>query len=225
MIWSALGDVLPEAFGIAISPLPIVLVILMLVSARARVTGPSFFAGWVLGVTVVVGIGFLLAEGADAATDADASDGVLVGKVLFGLFFLAMAVKQWRGRPQPGDQPTTPKLFATVDTLGAGKAVGLGFVFCVANPKNLPLALSAGAGIARAGVTGTDGLITILLFAMVAAASVAAPVIVYFAFGDRSDAILQSWKVWLITNNSTVMVVLFSVLGAKLLGDGLGLFS
>jgi hypothetical protein len=68
-------------------------------------------------------------------------------------------------------------------------------------------------------------LITILLFAIVASASVAAPLIVYFAFGDRSDAILQSWKVWLITNNSTVMVVLFSVLGAKLLGDGLGLFS
>jgi hypothetical protein len=54
---------------------------------------------------------------------------------------------------------------------------------------------------------------------------VAAPVVVYFALGDRADAMLASWKTWLIANNATVMMVLFAVLGAKMIGTGLGVLA
>src|SRR5206468_3715984 len=37
----AIGDMLPAAVGVAISPLPIVAVVLTLVSARGRVNGPG----------------------------------------------------------------------------------------------------------------------------------------------------------------------------------------
>jgi len=37
--------------------------------------------------------------------------------------------------------------------------------------------------------------------------------------------VLDSMKEWLTTNSATVMTVLFLVLGAKLLGDGLVLLS
>jgi hypothetical protein len=57
---------------------------------------------------------------------------------------------------------------------------------------------------------------------LVSSVSVAAPVIVYFAMGDRAPAILATWKTWLTANNATVMMVLFVVLGAKMLGAGLG---
>jgi hypothetical protein len=36
---------LPAAVGVAISPLPIVAVVLMLVSRRGRANGPAFVAG------------------------------------------------------------------------------------------------------------------------------------------------------------------------------------
>ncbi len=139
MTWAAFGQALPEAVGIAISPVPIVLVILMLVSARAKVNGPAFTAGWMAGVLAVAGAAFLLADVSDAATDPDASDGVAVSKLVFGVVFFALAHKQWKRRPKPGEEPPTPKLFAAVDTMGGAKAGGLGFVACVANPKNLPL--------------------------------------------------------------------------------------
>lgn len=221
-MWTAFGSTLPAAIGIAISPVPIVLVILMLVSVAARRNGPAFLAGWVLGVAVVSGVAFLLADGADAATDSGVSDGIDVSQLLFGLLFFGLAAKQWRGRPRPGEEPETPKLFATVDGMGAAKAFGLAFVACVANPKNLPLAATAGATVAQLGVTGGAAIGALLLFVITASVSVAAPVVVYFALGDRAPAILAEWKTWLMANNATVMMVLFVVLGAKLFGTGLG---
>ena len=222
MTWAAFGSTLPAAIGIAISPVPIVLVILMLVSVKARSNGPAFLAGWVLGVAVVSGIAFLVADGVDASNESGASDGIDVGQLLFGLLFFALAVKQWRGRPRPGEEPPTPKLFSAVDGMGAGKAFGLAFVACVANPKNLPLAATAGATVAQLGATGGAALGALLLFVITASASVAAPVVVYFALGDRAPAILAEWKTWLMANNATVMMMLFAVLGAKLFGTGLG---
>ena len=221
-MWSAFGSTLPAAIGIAISPVPIVLVILMLVSVQARRNGPAFLAGWVLGVAVVSGVAFLVADGVDASTDSAASDGVDVSQLLFGLLFFALAVQQWRGRPRPGEEPPTPKLFSAVDGMGAGKALGLAFVACVANPKNLPLAATAGATVAQLGATGGTAFGALLLFVITASSSVAAPVVVYFALGDRAPAILAEWKTWLMANNATVMMLLFVVLGAKLFGTGLG---
>jgi hypothetical protein len=142
--------------------------------------------------------------------------------LLLGLLFLALAVRQWRGRPKPGEELPTPKLFAAVDGMNGVKAAGFGFVACAVNPKNLPLAISAGVTIAQSGATGSQGFGAIALFVLVASASVATPVVVYFAMGDRADGVLAGWKMWLMANNATVMMVLFSVLGAKMLGAGLG---
>jgi hypothetical protein len=42
------GEVLPFAIGVAISPVPVIAVILMLLSGRAKVNGPMFLADWVV---------------------------------------------------------------------------------------------------------------------------------------------------------------------------------
>ena len=50
MLGQAIGDLLPLALGIAISPIPIIAVILMLFSQRARANSAMFFLGWIIGV-------------------------------------------------------------------------------------------------------------------------------------------------------------------------------
>jgi len=49
----AIGQMLPAAVGIAISPLPIVALVLMLVSRRGRTNGPAFALGWIVGLAIV----------------------------------------------------------------------------------------------------------------------------------------------------------------------------
>jgi len=43
---AAIGQALPLAVGVALSPIPIIAVALMLMSPRARLNGPGFVLGW-----------------------------------------------------------------------------------------------------------------------------------------------------------------------------------
>ena len=63
----AIGQMLPAAVGVAISPLPIVAVVLMLVTPRGRVNGPAFVLGWMLGLAVVGAIVLGVASGVSAS--------------------------------------------------------------------------------------------------------------------------------------------------------------
>ena len=49
----AIGGSLPLAVGIALSPLPIIAVVLTLTSRRAKANGPAFVLGWLLGLGIV----------------------------------------------------------------------------------------------------------------------------------------------------------------------------
>ena len=49
----AIGGSLPLAVGIALSPIPIIAVVLMLTSRRAKVNGPAFVLGWLIGLGTV----------------------------------------------------------------------------------------------------------------------------------------------------------------------------
>jgi hypothetical protein len=80
-VGQAIGDLLPAAVGVAISPLPIAAVILMLVSARGRANGAAFLAGWVVGVAGAGTILLLLAGGAGASEERARRLGRLVEAV------------------------------------------------------------------------------------------------------------------------------------------------
>jgi hypothetical protein len=87
---------LPSAFGVAISPLPIVALVLMLVTPAAKSNGPAFVIGWWPGVAVVGGIVLALASGAGAIDNAEPADWVSWLKLGLGLLFLALRQGQSR---------------------------------------------------------------------------------------------------------------------------------
>jgi hypothetical protein len=49
---AAIGQALPLAVGVALSPVPIIAVVLMLMSQRARLNGTGFVLGWLAGLGV-----------------------------------------------------------------------------------------------------------------------------------------------------------------------------
>ncbi|MFD0480852.1 GAP family protein [Nonomuraea thailandensis] len=52
----ALGDILGLAAGVAVSPLPIVAIILVLATPQGRLNGPLFTLGWVAGLSALGGV-------------------------------------------------------------------------------------------------------------------------------------------------------------------------
>jgi hypothetical protein len=217
----AIGEVIPFAVGIAISPVSIVAVILMLFSPRARVNGLSFLVGWVIGLAVVSGVVYALADAGDIATDKTASDTSYWIKLGLGAFLVLHALRSWRRGPTSGDEAATPKWMAAIDSFTPVKAGGTGVVLATLNPKNLALAIAAGGGVAQVGASTGEAVVALALFVVVASLTIAVPLLVDLFGGDRAAARLDGWKAWLSANNTAVMAVVFLVFGAVLVGQGI----
>jgi threonine/homoserine/homoserine lactone efflux protein len=220
-----LGNILAFAVGIAISPVPIIAVILMLFSARARINGPAFLVGWIVGVSVVTVVALLLTDASDAATDDDASSTVSGIKLVLGLLLVALAFREWRHRPHPGEEVPMPKWMSAIDAFTPVKALGTGVLLSAVNPKNLVLATGGGATIGQAnGLSDSETILLVIVFVLIASATIGGAVLVYLVGGQRAKTMLDGWKVWLGHNNAAVMAVLLLVMGVVLAGKGLDVF-
>jgi len=218
----AISEVLPFAIGVAISPLPIIAVILVLFSARAKVNGPVFLVGWLVGVAAVSIVGYLLADAGDASdSSSSTSDTIFWIKLGLGVLLVRLAVKHWRADHAATEPAPQPKWMASIDSLAPLKTAGLALVLSAVNPKNLALALAAGAGLAQLSVSGGEAAVGLIVFILVASASIAVPVVFYLVGGERAAAVLDGWKTWLTAHNGAVMAVLFLVFGVVLFSEGL----
>ena len=220
-----ISEVLTFAVGVAISPVPIMAVILMLFSARARTNGPMFLAGWALALALVGCVVYFVSDAGDAATSSTASDTISWGKIAFGVLFLLLAARNWRNRPQPGTEPEMPKWMAGIDSLAPGKAFGLGLLLAGLNPKNLLLSIGAAAGLAQLGLSTPDAVVSLIVFVVVGSLTIAGPVVYYLVGGENARVQLDSMKDWLAVHNAAVMTVLFLVFGVDLIAKGIGLLA
>ena len=220
-----IGDVLPSAIGIAISPIPIIAVILMLMSPRPKQLGLGFLIGWLIGVLVATTVFTLLAGIIPEPDDADDSKPVMaVIQLLLGLGLLFLALKQWRSRPTPGTEAELPEWMSKIDSMKPLMATGLALLLSAVNPKNLLLAAAAGSVIGRADANLGEELTIVLIFALIASLTVAIPVITAIVAPKKAGVVLDGIRTWLTANNAVIMTVLFIVLGAGVIGKGLGNF-
>ena len=216
-----IGDILPFAIGVAISPVPIIAVILMLFSARARQNGPAFLVGWVVGLTAVVVLVMAIA-GASGAGSGTASTLASLVKAGLGILLVALGFAQWRKRPGPGETAAMPKWMDAIDSLAPVRAFGLGLLLSAVNPKNLTLAIGAALTIAQASLSLGGAAASVIAFVVLGSVSIAVPVAYYLVGGESAKRTLDGWKTWLGANNTTVMAVLLVVMGAVLFGKGIG---
>lgn len=221
MLFEAIGAVLPFAVGVALSPIPIVAVILMLGTPRARTNGPAFALGWLLGLTAASVVVLLLSSGTGSSSSTTA-DTVNWMQLAVGVLFLVLAAKQWRSRPRHGEPPTMPKWMASIDAVAPPRAFVLGVLLSGVNPKNLALAAAAGAAIGQAGLDGLDDAVAIGVFVALGSLTVVGSVLAFLVAPRATAAPLGAIREFMTEHNSGIMMVLLIVLGAKLVGDGLG---
>ncbi|MFF2486798.1 GAP family protein [Microbacterium sp. NPDC058062] len=221
---AVIGETLPLALGVAISPIPIIAAILMLLSPKARVTSVGFLLGWVLGIVVAVTV-FTLLSSTLPEQDADASKPIQgVIQLVLGAGLLFLALRQWRGRPKAGEEPQLPKWMQAIDKVTFPVALGLGFLLSAVNPKNLLMAAAAGVDIGSAGLDTGSIVLVIAVFTLIAASTVLVPVVGYLIAAEKLRGPLDALRVWLGRENSVIMAVLLLVIGVSLIGKGIGSF-
>ena len=217
---SIVGDILPLAVGVLISPVPIIAVILMLFSTRAKRNSLSFVFGWVVGLAVVGSVALLIG-GTQDLSGTEPSLAASVFRFVLGLLLLFGAYRRWTRRPARGQQPTMPRWMQFVNSFTPRRAFGLALLLSAVNPKNLVLTLAAALAIAQSALGGVASAIALALFVVIASMSVAAPVALYLISGEGAVRTLNGWKEWLTENNATVMIVLLLVFGVILIAEGI----
>ncbi len=221
---AAIGEILPLALGIAISPVPIIAAILMLLSPKARATSVGFLIGWVLGIAVAI-VAFTLLSSLIPTQDPEASKPIQgTIQLVLGALLLLLAIRQWLGRPKGGAAPALPKWMRAIDRIAFPGALGLGLLLSALNPKNLIMAAGAGVDIGSAGLDTGPLVIAIVIFVVIAACTIATPVIAYLIAADRLRGTLDALRGWLERENAVIMAVLLLVIGIAMIGKGIGSF-
>jgi hypothetical protein len=221
-VGAAIGGALPLAVGVALSPIPIIAVVLMLTTRRARVNGPVFIVGWLAGLAVIGAIALSIAGPADASSSGAPATWVSWLKVVIGVVLLLVAALQFRNRPRNGDRVELPKWIGRIDEIKPLPAAGLGVVMASFNPKNLLLAAAGAAAIAQTGISGGEQAIAYLVFAVVGTLGVGTPVGIYLAMGARSEKPLSKLKDWMAQYSAVISAVICLLIGVKLIGDAIG---
>lgn len=220
----AISEVLPFAIGVAISPIPLIGVILMLFTARAKHNGLVFLLGWVVGLGLLVTVVYLVADAVDVASDNTASDSTSTITVVLGVALLVGGLRRLR-RPPAGAEAALPRWMAGIDGFTPVKAGGLGAALGALNPKNLALAVGAAFGLAQLGVSSGDAVAGLVAFVVVASSTTALAVGYRLVGGEGARARLDDAKGWLVLHSDAVTAVLFLVFGVVLLAQGTGRLS
>lgn len=215
----AIGDLLMLAFAVAVTPIPIVLMTMVLGGAHGRPRGIALLAGWVAGLVLVGAVVLVVApEGSDADPPTWAS----VARLLLGLALWWLALAQWRDRSREDEATHVPGWAGSIDRASGSKLAAFGFLSAAANPKTLVLAAAAATSIARTDASTAEQAGAYLVFVVIGSIGTVTPLVVSLALGERADAALARMKEWLLANSAAIIAVLFAAIGAKLVGDAIG---
>lgn len=213
---SALLDLIPLAVVIALSPLSIIPAVLVLHSPRPRPSGLAFMAGWLIGLSALtaafIGVSSMLGGMGEEPPGWASWARVAVGAALivFGLF-------RWFTRhSKPHQMPGQRHLTAATPV----KALALGALLTVVNPKVLFICAAAGLAIGTAAL-GPASWIAAAVFVAASASTVALPILGYAIWSQRLDPALAKLKAWMEQHNSALVAGILIVIGLMVLYKGM----
>jgi Sap-like sulfolipid-1-addressing protein len=106
----AIGQVLPLAVAAAITPVPIIASVVLLLTPRAAATGTPYVVGCLLGLIALGAIVLLIAHPADASSNGQPATWVSLLELALGILVLLVTLRRWRSRPHHDADPPTPKM-------------------------------------------------------------------------------------------------------------------
>jgi hypothetical protein len=207
-------QLLIPAVGVALSPLPILAMLLVLGSRRPFLHGAAFWVTWTIGVAAPAIVFVVVANRSHAIDDEHAA--IAVAEIAIGVIFLAAALRLAFGRgPKRLDSP--PRWLDALDRSGPLRSGALALLLSSGNLKNLALMLVAAVAIVR------DGRLTLgtTVFVGLAVSTVSLLLAGYTAFPGRSRSTLTRLRSSVARNGRSVAMLGGLVVGAFFLADGI----
>ena len=210
-----LATLIPVAIGVAISPAPVIELILVVFSKRRASNSLAFVTALIVSTAAAVALG-AAGQSASEKSSGGTSTGVAIVLLALGLLLVLLGVRNWRNRADTSE----PKAFQTIAGMGPAAAAFLAFGAVFVNPKNLVLLIAAGQTIDSS--SSSSKLLIGALFVILATA----PYTIIGAYaligGAHANANLDRARSWLIGHNRMIMGVICTLLGLVLVGKGIG---
>lgn len=214
---SELTELIPLALVVALSPLSIIPAVLVLHTARPRPTGLAFLIGWVVGLAALIAV-FIGISGLLGGMGGKPPSWATWLRIVVGAALIAFGVFRWLTRnSRPHQMPGTRH----ITEAGPGKALLVGALLTVVNPKVLFICAAAGLAIGTAGLDGTGTWAAAIFYVVIAASTVAIPILAYAVSGDRLDPTLVKVKAWMEAHNAALVAVILIVIGLLVLYKGI----
>jgi hypothetical protein len=217
---TVLIDLLPLMIGVALVPVPIIIVLLLLSNESGLLKGAAFVGG-AIAVRLAQGIVFGYIFLGDPAATSETGGNLVVSTLLLvvGILLLITAFKKWDKEDDPDAPP--PKWMAALGGLSALKAFGMGAALVAISAKQWVFTLSAVGMIGKAQLPPPAGTGLFLLYALAAQALGLIPVIAYAVMPQRAGSVIASACEWLERNDRPIMIVASSIFGLFFLFKGI----
>jgi len=218
---SVLGDLLPPALVIAVGPIQIIAVILLLFSRHAAANSLAFLGGWIAGLAAVSAIAVIIERPALEAADGNASTLGAILQLLIGIGLIGLAVRQWRNRSAQDESAKLPDWLTSIENVSPTRALSLGLLLSGPNIKVVLLTLAAMMAVTEANLRGTEALIAVLIYVVVASSTVIVPVAGNLLLGERATSPLTTLRTWLERHYASTTVVVLLIVGVVLSAKGI----
>jgi cytochrome c biogenesis protein CcdA len=206
-----LAQLIPVAVAGALTPLPFMVVVTLLMSKRGLAKAACFAAA-MLTVFTVIGVITLTTSGTQDGSGRTGS--AVTGTIIavLGVLFVLFAVKQWLNAPDPDAPP--PKFMTALETMTVGRATVFGAILALINIKQLGIFVGGVAQIVHADVSATHGLVALAVFLFLLQIGVIAPLVAFVAARDWAMRNFHRVLGWLVSHNRVIAIVLGLVVGA-----------
>lgn len=220
MLIEAIGVMLPLALAVALSPFPVIGIVVILSSSRGDRNGPLFALGWIAGLATLAFLVVVVFSGAD---DPDSTSSAIADwlQVIAGTALILLGLRKWTTRPRAGDVVEEPGWMTSLGDATAARAFALGALLSGANAKNFVLTAAAATSMVETGAHGADLVVAVVAFVLVGSCTVLGPVVAHFVGGQRAASLLDDVRQFMVANSAVIMTLVLLILGANVLGDGL----
>ncbi|GAA1695489.1 hypothetical protein GCM10009808_10900 [Microbacterium sediminicola] len=218
---SVLWYVVPLGIAMALSILPILAVVLLLLSPNPVPVSVGYAAGWALGVLTLATVFTIGARLIPPDVSASVPTWVHAVEIALGAVLMGWAViSAVRSRRRPSGS-SAPSWTGVLESLGPRRAFAFGLAMNV-RPKNLTLAVAAGLAIGAASLDVPGSALAVVIFTILGVSTVAGLVLAFLFGSRRVRPALEGLSEWLVSHAQVVLWISTFLVGAILVAIGVG---
>ena len=198
------------------SPGSVVTMIVLLSMSSGLKRAIAFICGWLLAIAVLALIMIFVLHGQDFSSKSTTPSRIAsIAEIVLGALLLFGSWRLYR-RPRAEKGPESPPQWLDrIERINWSVCIAAG-----AFMLSYALTLAAVAEILKANVSRAEAAVAATVFAGASIVTIAAPVVVVVAMPERSNAVLASWRSWLLRNSRSIALIALMAIGALLIVRG-----